>query len=51
MIVEEFKESLSPRRLILNKRGDTLFDRNYGIYSEVGVVLFNFTRNDEIYYE
>ena len=50
MIVDGFRNGISPRKLILNRRGNTLFDTNYGIYSEAGISFYNFTRTDDFEY-
>lgn len=47
MVQNAFVNGLSPSKLILDRTGDHLFNKKFGIYPEVGVSLFNFMRNDD----
>ena len=51
MVVKAFIEGISPRKLILDRTGEKLFNDKYGIYPEAGVSLYNFTRDDDIIVE
>lgn len=50
MVVEALKNGISPKKLILDRTGENLFNKKYGLYPEVGVSFYNFIRNDDFNY-
>ena len=50
-IQNAFYNGLRPSKLILDRTGSKLFNAKFGIYSEVGVSVFNFLRDNDYDYE